>query len=185
MSNPSMATLLKYANLQMAAEAILPVGFTGANALELIDGNNRASRFTPTQANQFIADSWTVLAHRDNTGTGLSGTRFKYTGLSDPSRGLVNGELVLSFHSTEFIDDAVRDPQATGDLEIKTGGFAIGQIADMENWFKVLNADPTMLQGKNFAVTGYSQRTKVPEASLLNTKTLFGRVASDGCRRPA
>ncbi len=190
-----VSTYLKYANLQMAAESlfgILPTDSPGTITApssmtlpSLGQGNTRASKFSTVAAEQFLADGWKVVEHKSNTVTGFSGTLFRNDGVSDPSRGLISGALVLSFRSTEFIDDAVRDTQATGDLEIKTGGFAIGQIADMENWFKVLNADPTMRQGKNFAVAGYSQRTKAPEASLLKTNTLLGRVASNGCRRPA
>lgn len=150
MSAIEIATYLKYASLQMAAEATR-LDEVKAGTLPLLtaltDGNNRSSKFTPDLATQFIADGWVVAAHQSNTGTGFSGTLFKNT---------LTNELVLSFRSTEFIDDAVRDSQATNDLEIKAGGFAIGQVADMENWFKVLNVDPALLQGKNFAVTGYS-----------------------------
>ncbi len=81
---------------------------------------------------------------------------FKYVGVSDPARGLSNGQLVLSFRSTEFIDGGARDNQATNTLEISNGGYAIGQIADMEAWFAQLNANPAALQGKNFSITGYS-----------------------------
>jgi hypothetical protein len=37
----------------------------------------------------------------------------------------------MSFRSTEFIDDAARDNQATNAMEIKEAGFAFGQIRDM------------------------------------------------------
>ena len=159
MATTFASTYLKFANLQMAAEAILsnfnystPEGLLAA----LKFGNNRASKFTDTLASQFISDGWVVVAHQANTGTGFSGTLFKYTGATDLSRGLVRDELVLSFRSTEFIDDAVRDSQATNDLEVLKGGWAIGQIADMEKWFAELNASPALLQGKSFSVTGYS-----------------------------
>ncbi|SDP94092.1 hypothetical protein SAMN04489708_1587 [Paracidovorax cattleyae] len=55
-------------------------------------------------------------------------------------RGIVKGELVLSFRSTEFADDAARDNQATNTLEIKEKGWAFGQIADMEAWFQTLRS---------------------------------------------
>ena len=93
-----VSTYLNYANLQMAAEAtrldeVIAGTLTLAAALEA--GNNRSSKFTPTQASQFIADGWAVAAHQANTGTGFSGTLFRYNGTTDLSRGLVNGELVL------------------------------------------------------------------------------------------
>jgi hypothetical protein len=101
------ATYLKYANLQMAAEASLPAGFAGAIPKEFLTaGNNRASKFTD-------ADQWTVVSHQEDTSTGFSGTLFRYEGASDPIRGLINGELVMSFRSTEFADDAARDNQET------------------------------------------------------------------------
>ena len=152
------ATYLKYANLQMAAEAIYDVGFTTGPIPRgvLTEGNGRRSQFTNVLADQFISDGWTVVDHKADTNTGFSGTLFKYTGPSDPARGLTTGELVISLRSTEFIDDAARDNQATNALEVADAGWAFGQIADMRAWFNQLDADPAKLQGKNFSVTGYS-----------------------------
>jgi hypothetical protein len=119
MSNEAM-TYLKYATLQMAAEALWdrpdPEGIVG----QLKYGNSRASKFTETQAQQFIDDGWEVVEHKGNTETGFSGTLF---------RNAQTGEQVLSFRSTEFADDAARDNQATNTLEIKAHGWAFGQIA--------------------------------------------------------
>ncbi len=146
---------LKCASLQMAAETVgLSRVREGTMQLKdaLIDGNRRSSKFTPVQAQQFVDDGWTIVDHKSNTTTGFSGTLFRYTGPSDPSRGLVSGELVLSFRSTEFIDDAARDNQATNALEIKEKGWAFGQIADMENWIKDLG----LKYGDPLTVTGYS-----------------------------
>ena len=190
MSNPSIATLLKYANLQMAAEAILPVGFAGVvDAVELTDGNNRASKFTPTQANQFITDNWVVVAHQDNMPTGFSGTLFKYNGPSDPSRGLVNGELVLSFRSTEFIDDAVRDNEATNVLELREYGWAFGQIADMESWYASLKTSGVIPPSQQITVTGYSlgghlatafNLLHAGETTILGHPTIAGTYTFNG-----
>lgn len=157
MTTPTIAELLKYADLQMAAEAFLRINKTGdliSSGSFLVDalkeGNGRASRFTQTQAEAF-ADSttgWTVVAQRANTGTGFSGTLF---------RNNKTNELVMSFRSTEFVDDYARDNQATNTLEIKDTGFAWGQIRDMEAWFTELKADSSMLgAGQPFSVTGYS-----------------------------
>jgi hypothetical protein len=106
---------LTFADLQMAAEATrLDEVVAGTLSLQdaLTAGNNRSSKFTPTQAAQFAAE-WEVVDRWANTGTGLSGTLFKYTGQDDPTRVLVNSQLVMSFRSTEFIDDAARDSQIT------------------------------------------------------------------------
>ena len=130
MTTPSIADLLKYADLQMAAEAFLENPADPTNVLKdersltaaLVSGNNHASKFTEIQAKQFLLE-WEVVAQQPNTGTGFSGTLF---------RNRETRELVMSFRSTEFIDDAARDNQATNDLEIKETGFAWGQIRDME-----------------------------------------------------
>lgn len=150
----SIATYLKYANLQMAAESLFgiqPIDIAGKTSLtmneaSLKDGNNRASKFTQVQADQFIADGWTVVEHKSNTATGFSGTLFKNSS---------TGKLVLSFRSTEFLDDSARDNQATNSMEIKPFGWAFGQIADMENWYASLKSRQLIGQQK-VAVTGYS-----------------------------
>ncbi|MFV0678998.1 lipase family protein, partial [Ottowia sp.] len=117
-------------------------------------GNDRTSRFTPTDAAWF-AQSWEVLEHTSNTVTGFSGTLFKAK-VTDEARGIVAGELVLSFRSTEFVDDAARDNQATNNLEISDKGWAFGQIADMEEWFGELKASGTLDPAASINVTGYS-----------------------------
>lgn len=150
------ATQLVFANLQMAAETIYPAGFTtGAiSPTWLTTGNNRSSRFTTAEAAQF-AREWTVVAHRPNTDTGFSGTLFECQ-VDDTSRGLVRGQLVMSFRSTEFIDDTVRDNQATNKMEISEHGWAFGQIADMKNWVDSLYASGDLGPSRPLTVTGYS-----------------------------
>jgi hypothetical protein len=126
---------LKYANVQIAAEALLdlfPVSTVPGLKDALAFGNNHSSKFTAAQADQFIADGWTVVDHEPNTSTGFSGTLFKNT---------LTNEYVISFRSTEFIDDAARDSQATNALEIKEKGWAFGQIDDMETWFSSLQSN--------------------------------------------
>ena len=161
----AVTTYLTYANLQMAAESLFGVtlsdspgvvkGSSSMSQASLMLGNNRSSKFTQAQAEQFLRE-WQVVEHKSNTSTGFSGTLFKYAGQDDPSRGLVNGQLVMSFRSTEFIDDAARDNQATNAMEVAQGGWAMGQIADMENWFNTLNQPGGALAGRTFSVTGYS-----------------------------
>ena len=101
MPTPTITDYLKYANVQMAAEAFLvdtngdPL--TGDRYTEALGtGNNHTSKFTSTQAEAF-ADAikgWTVLDQIPNTLTGFSGTLFKNN---------TTNELVLSMRSTEFI----------------------------------------------------------------------------------
>jgi Ca2+-binding RTX toxin-like protein len=136
-----VSTYFTYANLQMAAEALLhKYGFTIDG---LGKGNDRASRTPTAVAEQLIKDGWTVVAHQTNTPTGLSATLFKR-----------DDEFVMSIRSTEFLDDAVRDNKATNELELKASGFAIGQLADLENWYQKTVKDLTA--GRPITVTGYS-----------------------------
>lgn len=152
-----ITTYLKYVNVQMAAEATgLATDISGQTYVDaLTSGNNRSSKFTETQARDF-SDNWTVVNHKANSDTGFSGTLFKYTGETDTAKGLTNGELVLSFRSTEFIDDAARDNQATNSLEIKEKGWAFGQIDDMETWLSSLQSSGKLEAGYPVTVTGYS-----------------------------
>jgi hypothetical protein len=157
---PTIADYFKYATLQMAAEAFLKDPKTGDDNYTgnlLIDalkaGNNHASFFVETEAEKF-ANQWEVLAQQPNTASGFSGTLFRCK-VTDESHGLTEGELVLSFRSTEFVDDAVNDNQATNKT-ISDYGWAFGQIADMEAWYATLTAENGPLAQKGFAVTGYS-----------------------------
>lgn len=125
----TIADMLKYANLQMAAEALYNFRakatpnqspgdlttttghFSGEIDLAWLTlGNEHASRFTQTQADAFIAQ-WKVADHISNTKTGFSGTLFQSK--SNPN------EYVISFRSTEFIDDAIRDGLATNSIGSK------------------------------------------------------------------
>lgn len=162
MTMPSITDLLQYANLQMAAEAFLenPNNPTEVLVVQddlikaLIRGNDHASKFTELQATEFL-ENWEVVAQKPNTGTGFSGTLFRRT-KDDPVTGAKKGELVMSFRSTEFVDDAARDNQVTNVLEIKEFGWAFGQIADMKNWVDGLYADGKITAPLIVTVTGYS-----------------------------
>ncbi|HQU78240.1 MAG TPA: hypothetical protein PLU47_02100 [Azonexus sp.] len=154
MTIPTVAEYLKYANLQMAAEAFIRDPDSGvlkgtSTRLEeaLIAGNKHASRFTETEAKTF-ADQWEVVDQKPNTPSGFSGTLFRNK--ANPS------ELVISFRSTEFVDDAVRDNQATNKMEVKEYGWAFGQIADMEDWYTSLKNSGLLPAGSKPTVTGYS-----------------------------
>lgn len=177
MSN-EIATYLKYAHLQIAAEAFyglknaLPwTPFDDPITKEMLTtGNTRSSKFTETDAKWF-AQTWEVVEHISNTTTGFSGTLFRAL-KADPERGIVAGELVLSLRSTEFADDAVRDNQATNVLEIKEKGWAFGQIADMQQWYAELRtkyAAEFADAGNQFGLTGYSLGGHLATAfNLLN-----------------
>jgi len=158
MTTNAASTYLAYANVQMAAEALLDK-FPYTTVSGLIDalkfGNNRSSRFTEVQAKQF-ASEWEVIAHQPDTATGFSGTVFKYIGEDDPSRGLVKNQLVMSFRSTEFADDAARDNEATNVLEVKEFGWGFGQIDDMKKWVDGLYASGKIAPTSPLNVTGYS-----------------------------
>ena len=176
-TNP-ITNYLKYANLQMASESlfgedatlgVLTPGKTIKGSLsdfDLVNGNNHASKF-PTQLATDFATGWEVVEHKSNTATGFSGTLFRYTGLTDESKGLVNGEQVISFRSTEFIDDAVRDNQVTNAMEIKEHGWAFGQIADMKLWVDSLYQNGKIDTARFVYVTGYSLGAHVATAFNL------------------
>jgi len=156
MTAPTISEYLSYANLQMAAEAFIRDESTGQlwdsgdlyiNAL--VRGNDHASRFVTSEAQKFT-EEWEVLDQRANTATGFSGTLF-HNSKTD--------ELVLSIRSTEFIDDAARDNQATNSMEIKPCGWAFGQIDDMEKRYaplKTAYAQEFAAANNRFTVTGYS-----------------------------
>src|SRR5687768_14750737 len=99
-ATPTTADLLKFADLQMAAEALLvedpATGQLKSNLkAALIEGNGHSSKFTDVQAQNFL-DHWQVVAQKPNTSTGFSGTLFKCI-KDDPSTGAKAGELVMSF----------------------------------------------------------------------------------------
>ena len=160
MTTPTIAEQIKYADLQMAAEAFI----RDKNTLELYQsrsdlirvlkaGNGHSSRFTQTQAETFV-DTWQVVDQLANTHTGFSGTLFRAR-KDDLLKGIKANDLVISFRSTEFIDDAIRD-NGTNTLEIKDTGFAWGQIRDMEDWYTRLQSQGLLPSGESFSVTGYS-----------------------------
>ena len=158
MANNQIVRLHDFANLQMASESFLlretdrgVIQNDQVIRLRLTDGNTHASKFMPVQAAQFVNDYEVLTQYRNDPnlpgGSGFSGTLF---------RNKATQELTLSFRSTEFIDDNLRDSKSTNELEVKELGWAFGQIAEMEAWYAQLRADPGLLGGKKFNVTGYS-----------------------------
>jgi len=154
---PTIADYLKYANLQMAAEALFAFNATPPGTVltpgevsgnerntvgNLTAGNLHASKFTLTEAAKFT-DQWTVVEHISNTTTGFSGTLFMNKDTRD---------YTISFRSTEFLDDAARDHTATNVLEISEKGWAFGQISDMDAWYQSIKS---RIDGP-LSITGYS-----------------------------
>ena len=170
--NNNPATILEFSRLQLAAEALYGFkdakpnfedskGVASAGNLifnyemkpeDLISGNDHNSKFTPTDAAEFV-ENWEMVAHIANTTTGFSGSLFRAKKDIEGTR-IKAKELVMSFRSTEFVDDDVHDSRSTNTLEIKEKGWAFGQIADMEQWFKILSKEN--LIDKPLYVTGYS-----------------------------
>jgi hypothetical protein len=180
MTTPTATDLLKYVNLQMAAEAFLVDPSTGAFKpdlkVALTDGNELVSRFTQTQAKEFLKH-WRVVAQMPNTETGFSGTVFECT-TDDPLTGAKANERVLSLRSTEFVDDHLRDNQATNTLEIFATGFAWGQLRDLEDWYAQLVRDGELVPG-TFGLTGYSLGGHLATAfnEMLIQQVPFDRAA--------
>lgn len=176
--NLTSTDLLKYIRVQMAAEALYGFDATKQrsgvvltpgkettdssllNAEMLTTGNEHASKFTKTDADIFV-DEWTLVDHESDTSTGFSGTLMKNN---------ETGEYVISFRSTEFIDDAARDSKATNKLEIQQHGWAFGQISDMEAWY--LNIKK-MIGDAPLTVTGYSLGGHLATAFHLLYPELF------------
>ena len=143
MANGEIIRFLEFANIQMAAEAFLSRSIDDvpnrppSNQLlaRLQDGNTHATKFLLPQASQFISDYEVLAQYRNDplltTGSGFSGTLFR-TKVTDPARGLVAGELTLSFRSSEFIDDAVRDGKSVQELE--PAGKAAEEVAALWEW---------------------------------------------------
>lgn len=179
--------LQTFALLQIAAEAMFeqeharPAAVPGSGALTdrtfgkdgavLIQGNDHASKMTAAQAAQF-ASEWSVVSHQPNTATGFSATLFRCL-VDDPSRGMTVGQYVLCFRSTEFVDDNARDGKATDEMEISQGGWAFGQIADMQLWWAQVKPQ---LSGAKVDVTGYSFGAPLATAFFELNKLSVGNV---------
>jgi hypothetical protein len=170
MTTPRIAESLKYANLQMAAEAFLVDKdgkvLSGDRLVEaLVEGNKQASRFTASEAEKFKTH-WKVLDQLPNTPTGFSGALFECIE-DDPATGAKKGEYVISFRSTEFIDDAVRDCESTNN-EIKELGFAFGQLTDMETWYESIKSKiPSGTKPKVTGTDSDDALTSVPWAGTM------------------
>ena len=168
---PSVAELLEMSRTQIVAEAFLKgedkkpeflhpkngdYTFRKTDLKDTIlrDGNNHTSKLTEPQIKEFM-ENWEVVAYLPNTTTGFSGTLFQAK-RDIPGTTIKAGEKVMSLRSTEFIDDAVRDNQATNKMEIADRGWAFGQIDDLEQWFQGLRNEKLIGDGEQIRITGYS-----------------------------
>jgi len=149
-----IADCLKYAELQMAAEASLVDENNGQIRDDprqaLIDGTLHGTRFAGVQATKF-AEHWIALDQTVGPTTDFGGTLFMCI-QDDPATGAEAGELVMSFRGAEFICDASRGKEATS--EIKAIGCAWGRIRDMEAWYQSLKDRELLHPGQSFAITG-------------------------------
>ncbi len=190
---PNAQILLEFANLQVASEAfLLPLETASENPKEhiptgnileeikLTEGNKHSTMFTPTMAEDFVG-KWKVVDHISNTKTGFSGTLFEATKTITDKDGkpiVETGQQVLSFRSTEFIEDAVHDNKSTNTREIKEHGFAFGQISDMVDWVKSMQ-DSGILKA-SIKATGYSLGAHVVTAfNVLQQENFFGTLDID------
>ena len=170
---PSVAELLEMSRTQIVAEAFLKDEDGNPEFLHpnkekneytfkdvfldpkiLKDGNNHTSKLTEPQIKEFM-ENWKVVAYLPNTTTGFSGTLFQAK-RDIPGTTIKAGEKVMSLRSTEFIDDAVRDNEATNTKEIADRGWAFGQIDDLEQWFQGLRNEKLIGDGEQIRITGYS-----------------------------
>ncbi|GHT99999.1 hypothetical protein FACS1894154_08240 [Betaproteobacteria bacterium] len=120
--------------------------------------NNRLCRLGAIALSADAADflnNFDIIAQKPNTSTGFSGTLFRAK-VDDPQSGLKAGQYFLSFRSTEFVDDYIRDSEGSNQ-SIVNHGWAFGQISDMETWYQELTKDDGPLpKDADLTVTGYS-----------------------------
>ncbi len=191
---------LNFALQQMAAEAYLDQFLSGPRSLVevLTNGNNNenvlpvdqftgATRFVDlagvssatliTGGAQSFASRYLIVDHHANDATGFSATLMREIGTNN---------FTLSFRSTEYKNqvqggdyerDGANGLSLTGaDGEILTGGFALGQLAAMEQYYQT-TVKSLLPAGAVLNVTGYSLgahlATVFTELHGLETNTPF------------
>ncbi len=161
MPQSQFTTWLDFALQQMAAESYLDD--PGGLQVHLTRGNNKfgfdpptgpllgATRFTNLLAERFIA-KYDIVDHHANDATGFSATLMRDT---------TTGEYTLSFRSTEYRNpdeggDFARDGLLGADGELFSDGFALGQLAAMEAYYRDLRSSGKLPTGSTLNVTGFS-----------------------------
>ena len=137
-ANHQPGAYLAFANLQMAAEAFLKKAADTQLKSDLIDalekGNKYNSKFIETGAADF-ASKFVVEKYFDNPartdgnnsgtsgqGSGFSGTLFRYIGQNQAVSSFGTGDKILSFRSTEILDDKLRDNVGSNARDARFGG---------------------------------------------------------------
>jgi Ca2+-binding RTX toxin-like protein len=156
-------TWFKFALHQVAAESYLD-GIAWANPQQvrarLFQGNTRPdvpasghTRAPDALGRIFTNSNYSIVAHRANDSTGFSGTLLQWTN----EQGAI--EYTLSLRSTEFKPfdeggDRERDNLSGANGEVVGSGFAIGQLAALEDFYQreVL----PVVGATKINVTGYS-----------------------------
>jgi Ca2+-binding RTX toxin-like protein len=190
--------LLDLALQQVAAESYLHRhNFSDPSQVReaLVFGNNYPefiasglTRLPLSEANRF-ASNLQILSHHANDATGFSAT---LTRLRSADGTL--SPYTLSFRSTEFrpspegdrerdIFDAGgrnRPPSLGADVEISMSGYAFGQIAAMENYYRYLRA-AVIPAGEKLNVTGYSLGGHLATVfTLLHPNDILGTYTFNG-----
>lgn len=164
-------TWLDFALQQMAAESYLDRFLSGELSLDQVLqlGNNRLAgklattssllgqtRMTNQQVTEF-SQRYQVVSHHANDSTGFSATLMQ----ERDQNGNLTNNFTLSFRSTEY------QPQTSGgdrardgfgaDAEISLGGgFAVGQLLAMEDYYQSLKDSGLLPAEATLDVTGYS-----------------------------
>lgn len=97
------------------------------NNPSMTNGVNYKGNFSPSQANEFV-ESWDVVYHQANTGSGFSATLFQNT----------DCEYVYALRGTE---QPILDLIEADFNDIVTDGLAINQIVDMVNDWQRINTN--------------------------------------------
>jgi pimeloyl-ACP methyl ester carboxylesterase len=160
--NSQTDTWFQFALQQVAAESYLD-GIDWAIPEQvrarLFQGNTNpafpATGYTraPDDLGKIFSDRYTIIAHRANDATGFSGTLLRWTNDEGGT------EYTLSIRSTEYKNanqggDWQRDGLPGGDGEIVRNGFALGQLAALEDFYQRVVLPLTGAAKLN--VTGYS-----------------------------
>jgi hypothetical protein len=154
----TIADYLKYANSRWPPKHSFVTNETGNLGLPirkhscdrqaLIDGNDHASKFTETEGQVHRR----MGSRRPESPTPTPASPARCSGTT------TTGELVLSFRSTEFVDDHARD-SAGHQRRWRSSAPALpsARSADMEAWYQPqLLRDKGALAGQTYSVTGYS-----------------------------
>lgn len=164
--NTEVQTIIEFIYRQLAAESYfdgIPVLSNsedvksrlerGANYWKLpVDADTpHATRMLETQAEQFL-NHYEIKDHLPNRSSGFSATLIQTRG---------SNEYTLSMRSTEYRNeekggDWDRDGAFAADGNISLRGFALAQLASMEDYYEYLREEKILPEDAILNVTGYS-----------------------------